>query len=113
MAIAAGASIKVIEGHLKATGIWDYFDVIVCGDEVENSKPAPDIFLLAAKRMGVNAENCFVFEDSSNGIKAGYAAGMKTIGIADVAPFDSEASQKLFKQFDKIDEAIPILKEYI
>ena len=115
MAIASGAPVSVIERHIKATGIAEYFDVITSGDEdeVENSKPAPDIFLLTAKRMGVNAEDCIVFEDSSNGIIAGHDAGMKCIGVADIVPFNDEAQKKAYKCFDRIDEAIPLLEEYI
>ncbi|WP_440895079.1 HAD family hydrolase [Amphibacillus sp. Q70] len=52
----------------------------VSGDEVKNSKPAPDIFLKVATELGVNPDNCLVIEDSSNGVKAGAAKGMKVIG---------------------------------
>ncbi len=112
MAIASGSPISVIERHLKATDIYGYFDIIVSGDEVANSKPAPDIFLLAAQRMGVEPKECFVFEDSSNGMKAGYAAGMKCIGVEDIAPFSQEVRETAFRLFDRIDEAISTLKEY-
>ena len=63
--------------------------------------------------MGVKPEDCFVFEDSSLGIKAGFAAGMKPIGVADVAPFTEEAKKMMFKELNSLDEAIPILKEYL
>ena len=58
-----------------------FFKTIVSGYEVENGKPAPDIFLYAAKRLGVQPEDCIVIEDSENGIEAATSAGMKCIGF--------------------------------
>ena len=59
-----------------------------------------------------NGQDCIVFEDSSNGMKAGYAAGMKCIGVEDIAPFTQDVKETAFRLFDRIDEAIPTLKEY-
>jgi len=60
-------------------------DLIVTGDdpEIGNGKPSPDIFLLAAKRLGLHANECVVFEDSPSGVQAGVSAGMSTIAIPD------------------------------
>ncbi|QJD82640.1 HAD family hydrolase [Cohnella herbarum] len=60
--------------------IEHYFSSIVSGEEVENGKPAPDVFLEAAKLLGVSPSDCVVIEDSRNGIRAAKAAGMKCIG---------------------------------
>ena len=57
---------------------------MVCGDEIKNSKPHPEIFLTAAKKLGVNPENCYVAEDSYNGVEAGVAAGMKVFMVPDM-----------------------------
>ncbi len=113
MAVASGSARYEIDWKLGETGIIDYFDAFAGGEEVEHCKPAPDVFLLAAERLGVKPEECYVFEDSSLGIKAGYAAGMKCIGVADVAPFTDEAKGIMFKELNSLDEAIPILKEYL
>ncbi len=113
MAVASGSARYEIDWKLGETGIIDYFQAFAGGEEVEHCKPAPDVFLLAAERLGVKPEDCFVFEDSSLGIKAGYVAGMKCIGVADVAPFTDEAKDIMFKELDSLDEAIPILKEYL
>lgn len=113
MAVASGSDRYEIDWKLGETGILLYFDALAGGEEVEHCKPAPDVFLLAAERLGVEPTNCFVFEDSSLGIKAGYAAGMKPIGVADVAPFTDEAKAIMFKELNSLDEAIPILKEYL
>lgn len=66
---------------LEAIGITDAFDVIVTGDEIEAGKPAPDIFLEAARRLGVSAEACLVVEDSAAGVTAALAAGMQVIAM--------------------------------
>lgn len=70
------------------------FDAITTGDEVENSKPAPDIFLLAARRLGLTPEQCLVLEDSEPGARAGLAAGMTVIIVPDLnAPPDDLAAE--------------------
>ena len=113
MAVASGSAMYEIEWKLSETGIIDYFIAFAGGDEVERCKPAPDVFLLAAKRLGVKPEECIVFEDASFGIMAGSAAGMKCFGVADVAPFTEDAEALMFKKLNSLDEAIPILKEYL
>ena len=69
---------------LRRAGLLDAFDVVVAGDEVTNGKPAPDMFLLAAERLGVPAEECVVIEDSPPGVAAGRAAGMVTLAVCRV-----------------------------
>ena len=113
IAIASGSSAEIIKYNLSQVGAVDVFDEIEGGDEVERGKPEPDIFLLAAKKLGVKPETCFVFEDSANGIKSGYAAGMKCIGIPDVAPFSKEAKELMLKELESLSEGIEILREYL
>lgn len=84
VAVASSSLSQQIEANLKNAGIDGFFSEIVSGTEVEHGKPAPDIFLRAAKRIGCKAEQCFVFEDSENGVKAGYAAGCATIMVPDL-----------------------------
>ena len=81
--------------HFEQTGLKEYFDDFVCGDEVENSKPAPDIFLKAAQKLKVSPEKCMVIEDSPNGLKAASAAGMVPVMVPDLVPPDEYLS-KLF-----------------
>ena len=88
-AVASSSPRHVVEHNLAAAGIIDSFDAIVTGDEVEHSKPAPDIFLLAASRIGIGPESCCVFEDAFSGIRGAVAAGMGAVLIPDqVAPTD-------------------------
>ena len=70
--------------------MWDYLDAVVYGDEVEHGKPEPDIFLRAAKAIGVNPSEAVVVEDSINGIKAGYAADMRVVHIPDTIAIDDD-----------------------
>ena len=81
MAIATGGSRHVIEKTLKAVGISDWFDEVVTADDVAEGKPAPDIFLRAAKLVGVSPDRCLVLEDAPAGILAAQRAGMQVIAI--------------------------------
>jgi HAD superfamily hydrolase (TIGR01509 family) len=79
--VASSSPRERLERTLRRAGLLEAFDVVVAGDEVEHGKPAPDMFLLAAERLGVPPEQCIVIEDSSPGVQAGMAAGMHTIGV--------------------------------
>lgn len=81
MAIATGGTRMVIEKTLKAVGISDWFDEVVTADDVAEGKPAPDIFLRAAKLLGVDPARCLVLEDAPAGIVAAQKAGMQVIAI--------------------------------
>ena len=89
MAIASSSSIEVITKNLERADIKKYFSAIVSGDDVEHGKPAPDIFLKAAEKINLPASECYVFEDSFNGIRGAYAAGCTPVMIPDtVQPTD-------------------------
>ncbi len=79
LAVASSSSPEIIELILAKTGLKNYFPVIVSAEEAGKSKPEPDVFLLAAKKLGVNPKDCLVVEDSENGIKAARAANMRVI----------------------------------
>jgi beta-phosphoglucomutase family hydrolase len=81
MAIASGGHRAIVIQTLDALGLTHYFDTIVGAEDVEHGKPAPDPFLEAAKRLGVEPSACLVFEDSPTGIEAAKAAGMQYVLI--------------------------------
>ena len=81
MAVASSATLPTIELVVDVLFIRSYFQHLISGDEVEEGKPAPDIFLLASSRLGIEPQQCLVIEDSLNGIKAAKAAGMYCISI--------------------------------
>jgi beta-phosphoglucomutase family hydrolase len=81
MAVASGGIRSVVEKTLKTVELDHLFDVVVGADDVKHGKPAPDIFLLAAERMGVASEDCIVYEDAEQGLEAARRAGMRAIDI--------------------------------
>lgn len=113
IALASGTSRPSINHHLKKVGATDFFDAIVGGGDVKNGKPAPDVFLKAAELIDAKPEECFVFEDSANGIKAAHKAGMKCIGIPDIVSFDEQTKKLLFAHLDNMSEAVELFKKLI
>ncbi|WP_397445856.1 beta-phosphoglucomutase [Polaribacter sp. R77954] len=81
--IALGSASKNAQPILEKVGLLPYFNTIVDGNNVTKAKPDPEVFLLAAKQLGVNASNCVVFEDAVAGVQAANAAKMVSIGIGD------------------------------
>lgn len=110
-AIASGSSRKTIEHHLNEVNATKYFEAAVGGIDVKNGKPAPDIFLLAAEKLGANPCDCFVFEDSPNGIQAGFNAGMKCIGVPDIVTFSDDTKKMMFAELTSLDQAIELFEE--
>ena len=110
-AIASGSSRKTIEQHLNEVNATHYFEAAVGGIDVKNGKPAPDIFLLAAEKLGANPCDCFVFEDSPNGMKAGFNAGMKCIGVPDIVTFSDDTKKMMFAELTSLDQAIEIFEK--
>src|SRR5262249_10923900 len=81
LGLASASRRQIIQAVLETVGLDRVFGAIVSGDEVERGRPAPDGFLLAARRLGVQPERCLVVEDSRNGVLAGKAADMSVIAI--------------------------------
>ena len=82
IALATMSARKVVDNLLSEKRIKTYFDVVVSADEVANPKPDPEVFLMAAARLGVDAKDCVVVEDSVFGVRAAKAANMKCIAIS-------------------------------
>lgn len=85
-AVASSSMRHLVEHNLESSGLAGYFDAVVTGGDVANGKPAPDIFLLAAERIGLPAGECAVFEDAFTGIRAAHAAGCLPVLIPDRTP---------------------------
>jgi HAD superfamily hydrolase (TIGR01509 family) len=84
VAVASSSPRERLHRTLGRVGLLDAFDVSVAGDEVSRGKPAPDMFLVAAERLGVEPAACVVIEDSPPGVQAGIAAGMFTLAVCRV-----------------------------
>jgi HAD superfamily hydrolase (TIGR01509 family) len=81
-AVVSGSTRDSVTKSLEVLGILDRFDTLVCAGEYERSKPDPEPFLIAAKKLGVEPKDCLVFEDTEMGIEAATAAGMASVKIA-------------------------------
>jgi HAD superfamily hydrolase (TIGR01509 family) len=90
MAVGSSAPSDYSTKKLALTGLDGYFEEMVFGDQVPNSKPAPDIFLEAARRLGERPHNCIVLEDSGAGVRAAHAAGMRVVMVPDLIQPDDE-----------------------
>jgi HAD superfamily hydrolase (TIGR01509 family) len=81
MAVATGGTRVICTRTLTALGLIEHFQAIVTADDVEHGKPAPDIFLESARRIGVPPEQCYAFEDAELGLQAARAAGMTAVDV--------------------------------
>jgi len=86
MAIASSATIENIRLIIGSLGIAKYFKAVITGHDVTEGKPSPQLFLLAAKRLGAEPKNCIVFEDAVAGVKAAKRAGMYCVAVANTHP---------------------------
>lgn len=91
--LATSTREEIVKKELSESGLMEYFDEIVCGDMVERSKPEPDIYLEACKRLQVEPEKCYGIEDSYNGIRALKSAGLHAIMVPDLADPTSEMEE--------------------
>lgn len=110
VAVASSSNMNHITNNMKKTGLVKYIDELASGAEVKNGKPAPDVFLLAAERLGVKPEECLVLEDSKAGVIAGNAAGAKVIMAPDMFEPDEVCEEKAYKIVESLGEVIKILE---
>lgn len=88
--LASSSREVAVRLNLERTGLLPYFQVIVAGDMLKVSKPAPDIYLRACSELGVAPESAFAVEDSYNGVRSAHAAGMHTVMVPDMVPASEE-----------------------
>ena len=89
-AVASSTRKAVVTREITDAGLLSYFDVLICGDMVARSKPAPDIFLKAAEELKVDPSRSYVIEDSYNGIRAAHSAGMRAFMVPDMLEANDE-----------------------
>jgi HAD superfamily hydrolase (TIGR01509 family) len=111
-AVASSTFRKFAEYKLNGAGLLTRFEKIVCGDEVTHGKPAPDIFLQAARLLNIDAARCVVLEDSEAGIRAAYAAGMLPVMVPDLKQPVEEVSRLAFRVLPGLPDVIPLLAEF-
>jgi len=96
--------------HLERAGIRDYFQAIVTGDMVAHSKPLPDIYLIACRHLGIEPCEAYAIEDSPNGIRSAYAAGMCPLMVPDILQPDDEIKHLSYRIFRNLPEVLEFLK---
>lgn len=96
IALATSSPYERAEEHLGMAGLFKYFDQCVCGGMVKNSKPQPDIYLLASEKLGLKPCECIAVEDSPNGVRSAVNAGCKTVMIPDLTPCTEDLKKDLF-----------------
>lgn len=109
VALATATGYERTKKYLEQLGLLKYFDEIVCASMVEHGKPAPDIYLYAAEKLGINPEECIALEDSQNGIKSASSAGCKTVMVPDLDEPADEIKPLLYDVADGLEDVIRIL----
>ncbi len=109
--LASSTPIERVKTQLTDTGLIGYFNDIVGGGMFIHGKPDPEIFLMSCERLGGSPKESIVIEDSFNGIRAAYAAGMKPIMVPDVLKPDDEMKEKAWKILSSLKEVKELLTE--
>ena len=111
LAIATSSSQATVKKHLGRAGLLDRFAAVATRDDVVRSKPHPDVYLEAARRLGVAAENCIAFEDSNTGLTAAHAAGAMAIMVPDIVPPTEEVRAKCLQVVPDLHTALRLLRD--
>jgi HAD superfamily hydrolase (TIGR01549 family) len=111
--VATSTEQKEARRRLEKAGLLSYFSTITSGDEVKHGKPAPDIFLLAATRLGLPPADCLVLEDSIFGAMAARAAGMPVIVVPDLKPPTDKVRGFAMGVFPSLTRAHPAVEKWI
>lgn len=110
LAVASSSKRFIVEKMLKNANLTSYFSAVVGGDEVIQSKPHPEIFKKAAALTGVESSQILILEDSLNGVRSAYAAGIDVVMIPDLLAPDNEAREKTLEICNDLHEIIIKLK---
>ena len=105
LAVATATKMDKTLEYLGRAGLTDFFDEIISAKDVAHGKPAPDVYLYACERVGVNPGDAFAIEDAPNGVKAGHAAGCRVIMIPDLTEPDEELMQLIDYRADDLMKA--------
>lgn len=109
-AVASSSSKKSVMHHICSTNLDKYFDAIICGDMVTNSKPNPEIYLKASAILDEEPKNCYAVEDSRAGIISAHNAGCKVVYIPDLYEADEEILKIVDLKFDSLIDFMEYLK---
>ena len=108
LCLATGTMYERTLWKLRVSGLEGIFDAITTGSDVQKGKPDPSIFLVAAQKIGIEPANCMGFEDSTVGLLALQAAGIRSIFIKDLIEPPPDILKTVWKRFNSLDEAISL-----
>ena len=111
-AVASSTAIDRIGQRLHKAGLLAHFEALAGGNEVQRGKPEPDIFLLAAARLGVAPASCLVFEDSSYGAHGALAAGMGVVLVPDLKPPTEEIERRALRILGSLEQAVEFVDDW-
>ena len=106
LAVATSADRDVAIRKLSKAGILERFTAVVCGDEIANGKPAPDIFLLAAEKLGQDPSSCVGFEDSPAGLRGLHAAGIRSVFVKDLIDIPPDLKESVWRCCEDLAQAV-------
>ena len=104
LALATSSERTRAKKHLSLNGLWEYFDETVCGGEAAKGKPEPDIYELAAGKLGLEPKECLAFEDSPNGVISAHRAGCVTIMVPDLDEPTDELMEMVDYKLERLSE---------
>lgn len=111
LALATSTRRSIAVRELKQAGLYGYFaSFVVCGDMVARSKPAPDIYLEACRRLELEPSECAAFEDSPNGIRAAASAGLSAVMVPDLTEPDEELCALLYTRLNSLFEGVALFE---
>ena len=109
IAIATASDLERTKSYMKMIHKYEYFDKMISAVNVAHGKPAPDIYLEAARQIGEDPKNCMALEDSPNGIRSAYGAGMYPVMVPDLTQPDEETKKLLYACVPTLADVIDIL----
>ena len=109
LALASSTRGESVRRQMTAGGLIDFFESLTTGDMVKHSKPEPEIYLKACQSIGLEPESCVAIEDSPNGVKSAYAAGMRVIMVPDKIQPDQELKKLCWKICKSLEEVKEVL----
>ena len=98
--------------HFEEAKVLEYFDVILCGDMIQNGKPEPDIYLKAAELLHMKPEECVALEDSPNGLLSAYRAGLRPVMVPDQVPSNPELEKLYYAKADSLLDVMGLLEQW-
>jgi HAD superfamily hydrolase (TIGR01509 family) len=104
LGVATSTRAATAMDHLQHAAIAHYFGTVIGGDDVENAKPHPEIYLRVLARLGASAADAIAIEDSDHGIKSAYAAGLRVIYVPDIKPLPATVRELVHREYATLDE---------